>query len=218
MAVCLGNKKEPLPGRFFFRLVFGDEAFFFFGGFFIFFLLFVVEIAGIKFAVVHPVGAEFFNENFDAAGDWDGNDSAGKAEGVNTNSYGRKNDEGWKFHAFALDFWRDNIRFDLEINDSVDKEGDAGPESIETKEQRDYSATNKASEHWNKTEDASNEAEWESKARGDLGAKANNEDRDGCGTCVNETNRDGARDVFRDSVSEAANDVLGATSGFGFAH
>ena len=40
-------------------------------------------------------------------------------------------------HAFALDFWRNNIGFDLEINNSIDKEGDAGPKHIEAEQKGD---------------------------------------------------------------------------------
>ena len=34
------------------------------------------EMAAVKLAVVHEVGTEFFDEDLDAAGNWNGNDSA----------------------------------------------------------------------------------------------------------------------------------------------
>ncbi len=106
------------------------------------------EIAAIDFAVIDKVGAVFFDEDFDAAGDWNGDNCASEAESIDADSNGGKNNEGRELHTFTLDFRRDDIGFDLEINDGIDKEGDAGAEGVEAKQKRDNGATNKTTKHW----------------------------------------------------------------------
>ncbi len=43
----------------------------------------------------------------------------------------------------------------MEINNSVDKEGDAGPKHIEAEQKSDNCAADKATKHWNEAEYAS---------------------------------------------------------------
>lgn len=105
------------------------------------------EIAAINFAVIDKVGAIFCDEDFDATGDWNGDNCASEAESVDADSNGGKNNEGRELHAFTLDFWRDDIGFDLKINNGIDKEGDAGAESVEAKQKCDDGAANKTAKH-----------------------------------------------------------------------
>ena len=39
--------------------------------------------------------------------------------------------EGREFETFALNFWRNEVGFDLEINNGVDEEADAGWDTVE---------------------------------------------------------------------------------------
>ena len=91
-----------------------------------------LKVAAIDFAVVHKVTAIFFDEDADAAGDWDGYDGTDKAESVDADSDSRKDDEGGQIHAFALDLWRNNVRFNLKIDDGIDDKSDAGAKLAET--------------------------------------------------------------------------------------
>ena len=49
--------------------------------------------------------AVFFEEDLDAGGDWDGDESANEAEHIDANSDGAKDGEDWELEAFTLDFW-----------------------------------------------------------------------------------------------------------------
>ena len=80
------------------------------------------------------VGAgKFFNENFDAASNWNGDDGTNKAEHVYSDSDRGEDKKGGQFHAATLDFGRDEVGFNLEIDEDVDEEDDAGNGRIESK-------------------------------------------------------------------------------------
>ncbi len=137
---------------------FGDELFvfsFLFGWFF--FGLFVFEWAE-SFAV-------FLNQNFDTTGDRNGNNRAWNAEHVDTNGYGGEDGEGRELKAFALNLWRDDVGFDLEINNCVDNEGEASTPNVEGEQKSDECAADEGAKHWDETKDASDEAERQSETR-----------------------------------------------------
>jgi len=104
--------------------------------------------------------AVFFNENFDTAGDWNGNDSADDAKHVDANGDGREDGEGRELKTFALDLWRNDVSFDLEIDDSVDEEGETGTPNVEGEKECDDTAADEGAKHWDKAKDASDETEW----------------------------------------------------------
>ncbi len=201
LAKCSGNinKKVPLEwGNFLFVL--GNE-------FFVFGLCFVFIVVEWKTVAV------FFDEYFDASGDWDGDDSANEAKHVNANSDGAEYDESWKLEAFALDFWRDEVGFNLEINDGVDEEGDAGREDIEGKEKGYEGAANEGAKHWDEAEDAGDETEWQSEAWREAEDDREEEDGNGSTASVDERNGDGAGDIFSNDIRHAFGD-FGDTLGF----
>ena len=100
---------------------------FFFGNFFFGW----DEIAPVDFSVVYKIGAVFVDEDFDAAGDWYRDDCSDEPESIDADGDSGEDDECRKTHATTLNFWRNNIRFDLEINDGIYKEDGARPWSIE---------------------------------------------------------------------------------------
>lgn len=150
------------------------------------------EVAAVDLAVVHEVSAVFFEEDFDTAGDWDGDNCADKTESVDADSNGGENSEGWELHAFTLDFWRDDVGFDLEVDDGVDEECYASPDGVEAEQKRDDGAADEATKHWNKAEDAGDETEWEGEAWCDAEDETEDEDGDSGGSGVDECDRDGA--------------------------
>ena len=105
---------------------------FFLGRFWLFELLFFVFV----------VRSVFFEQDFDATGDWDGDDCADNAEHVDADGDRSEDDESRELKAFALDFWRDDVRFDLEIDDCVDDEGETGAPDVEGEEKRNECTAN----------------------------------------------------------------------------
>ena len=118
----------------------GDEFFlvgFLFGWFFAwFFFRFFVFYWAEGFAV-------FFDQDFDAAGNRDGNDCAWNAKHVDANGDGGEDGEGRELKAFALNLWRDDVGFNLEINNRVDNESEASTPNVEGEKECDEGATDK---------------------------------------------------------------------------
>ena len=108
--------------------------------------------------------AIFFYEDFNTAGDWIGNDSTDNTKHVDADCDGSEYGESRKLKTFALDLWRNNVSFDLKINDGVDEEGEAGAPNVESEKECDDTATDEGAKHRDKAKDASNETEWQSEA------------------------------------------------------
>ena len=185
-------------------------GFFGFGGWYF------LEVAAIDFAVVHKVTAIFFDEDADAASDWDGYNGADETKSVDADSDSRKDDEGGQIHAFALYLWRNYVGFNLKIDNGVDDKSDAGTKLAETEQEGDECAADERAEHWDKAEDASNETEWEREAWVKAEDETHDKDYDHGGASVDEADGNGARDISADSLRETMNDVLGFFGGAAF--
>ncbi len=172
------------------------------------------ELVGAMFAFAalgrKEAVAIFFEENLNAAGDRDGNNSANETESVDAEGDRGEDDEGWKLKAFALDFWRDEVRLDLEIYDCVDEEDDAGRKGVESEKDSDDGAANDGAEHWDEAEGAGDEAEWQGEVSGEFEDLRQNENGEGSGGGVNEGDRDGVRNVLGDDFAHAFEDAFGA--------
>jgi len=154
--------------------------------------------------------AVFFEKNLNAAGDWNGNDSTDETESVDAESDGSENNKCWELEALALDFWRDEVRLDLEIYDCVDEEYDASRNSVKGEEDGDDGAADNGAEHWDEAEGAGDEAEWQGEIGGEFEDLRQDKDGEGGGSGVNEGNRDGVGDIFGDDLAHTFEDAFGA--------
>ncbi len=197
------DRKRTALEQFFFLLgFFGDELFvfgFLFGRFF--FGLFVFEWAE-GFAV-------FFNQDFDTTGDRNGNNRAWNAKHIDTNSDGGENGEGRELKAFALNLRRNDVGFDLEINNRVDNEGETGAPNVEGEQKSDKCAADEGAEHWNEAKDAGDEAEWQGEAR--IKTEEERQDKDHCcgAAGVNEADHESIGNVFGNDFRHAIKDMVG---------
>lgn len=69
---------------------------------------------------------DFFEKNFNAAGDRDGDNSAKQTESIDTDDDGGEDDGGRETLGLALEFGGDEIIFDLGVDDVENKESDGG--------------------------------------------------------------------------------------------
>lgn len=109
-----------------------------------------------------------------------------------------------------MDFWGDNVGFDLEIDDYVNKKSDARAESIKGEKEGSDTAADKGAKHGNKAKDAGKKTEREGEIGREVENKAENKNRDGGGTGVDERNSDGAGDIFTDNDSHTIEGAMGS--------
>ncbi len=70
-----------------------------------------------------------FDQDFDAAGDGDGDDGAKEAEHVSADDHGDEDDDGAEVEGATLDFRREDVDFDEAVDD-VKCEPDDGHEGV----------------------------------------------------------------------------------------
>lgn len=71
-------------------------------------------------------GGDFFENNFDAAGDWNGDNGADEAKGIDANDDSGEDDGGGEALGVALELGGNEIVFDLSVDDVEDEEDDGG--------------------------------------------------------------------------------------------
>ncbi len=109
-----------------------------------------------------------------------------------------------------MDFGRDNVGFNLEINNGVDEEGNAGAKCIKTEQKCDDGTSDETTEHRNQAEDAGNETKRKSEAWRNIETEANDEDGNGGSGGIEERNSYGARNISGDGVGETVDNTLDA--------
>ena len=106
----------------------------------------------------------FFEDDFDTAGDRDGDDGAGEAEHIHADDDGGEDEGGREVQGIALEFRGDEVVFDLFVDDVENEENDGGDRGAEEEEQGNEDATDDRTKHGDKVKDHGDEAHREGEA------------------------------------------------------
>ncbi len=90
---------------------------------------------------------ELFEDDFDAAGDRDGNDGADEAEHVHADDDCGEDEGSREVKGVALELRGDEVVFDLGVDDIENEENDGGDRGTEEEEEGNEEAADNGAEH-----------------------------------------------------------------------